>query len=186
MKEIFNISLWEPTLEEYWYEQKLQSDPNTMDYNAGYDVGYEGYHYDNGCIDFPETKWEETYLRRHKDKTIFFAYIKDNKINQYVGYVNYHFNKQNNRYECGVVIEGCYRGKGYAKKALKLLCHHAFTNNIDALYNNFELDRISALKVFQDVGFKIIEKTSWKKFNKTVEGVIICLTKNDYQNREVY
>ncbi len=50
MKEIFNISLWEPTLEEYWYEQKLQSDPNTMDYNAGYDVGYEGYHYDNGLF----------------------------------------------------------------------------------------------------------------------------------------
>ena len=40
-----NISLYIPTLEDYWYEQKVQSDPLSMDYNAGYDVSYFGYHY---------------------------------------------------------------------------------------------------------------------------------------------
>lgn len=50
------ISLYIPKVEDYWYEEKLQSDPNTMSYNAGYDVSYYEYHYDTGCIDFPKEK----------------------------------------------------------------------------------------------------------------------------------
>lgn len=38
-----NLELIIPKLEEYTYEQKLESDPSTMSYNAGYDVNYEGY-----------------------------------------------------------------------------------------------------------------------------------------------
>ena len=53
------LTLYVPKLEDYWYEQKLQSDPKTMKYNAGYDVSYYGYHYDTGCIDFPK---EGNYL----------------------------------------------------------------------------------------------------------------------------
>ena len=30
-----NISLYIPKLEDYWYEAKVQSDPLSMDYNAG-------------------------------------------------------------------------------------------------------------------------------------------------------
>ena len=48
-----NIELIIPKLEEYSYEQKLESEPKTMNYNAGYKVMYNGYHYDTGCIDFP-------------------------------------------------------------------------------------------------------------------------------------
>ena len=59
-----NISLYIPRLEDLWYEAKLQSDPNTMSYNAGYDVSYFGYHYDTGCIDFPKERWEEVYDKR--------------------------------------------------------------------------------------------------------------------------
>lgn len=66
-----NLSLYIPTLEDYWYEEKLESDPETMNYNKGYDVSYYGYHYDTGCIDFPKEKWEETYNKR----------IKENKTN---------------------------------------------------------------------------------------------------------
>ena len=47
-----NIILIEPKLEEYYYEQKLLSDKQTMSYNAGYDVSFSGYHYDTGRIDF--------------------------------------------------------------------------------------------------------------------------------------
>ena len=83
-----NIELVVPKLEEYYYEQKLEEDPNTMSYNKGYNVSYEGYHYDTGCIDFPKDKWKASYEKRIKDNK-FFAYIKDNEINEYVGYVNY-------------------------------------------------------------------------------------------------
>ena len=39
-----NIELVIPKLNQYSYEQKLESDPKTMSYNAGYDVTYFGYH----------------------------------------------------------------------------------------------------------------------------------------------
>ena len=70
------LSLYIPKLEDYWYEEKLQSDSKTMSYNAGYDVSYYGYHYDTGCIDFPKQKWKETFDKRINENK-FFAYIKD-------------------------------------------------------------------------------------------------------------
>lgn len=166
------ISLYKPKVEDYWYEQKLQSDPITMSYNAGYNVSYYGYHYETGCIDFEEERWQESFEKRIKEKR-YLAYIKDNDINAYVGYVNYHYNKNDNRYECGIVIEAKYRGKGYAKPALNLLCEEALKNGIKELYNNFEMERSFALKVFLSVGFQIVKRQLWKKFNKDVEGVLI-------------
>ncbi len=165
-----DLSLYIPQLEDYWYEEKIQSDPNTMSYNAGYDVSYFGYHYDTGCIDFPKEKWEEVYNKRISEKR-FFAYIKDNNLDEFVGYCNYHYNKNDNRYECGILIDSNYRCKGYSKEALRLLCQQAKENGIESLYDNFELDRENTLKVFESVGFKIVKKTSWNKFGKKVLGV---------------
>ena len=168
--ELKELSLYIPELEDLWYEEKLQSDPNTMSYNAGYNVSYYGYHYDTGCIDFPKERWKEVYNKRI-DENIFFAYIKDNNLNEFVGYCNYYYNKNEDRYECGLLIEFKYRGKGYSKESLKLLCNKARENGIKELYDNFEIDRENTLRVFESVGFKIIGKSSWKKFGKEVKGV---------------
>ena len=167
-----NIELYIPKLKDYWYEAKVQSDPDSMSYNAGYDVLYFGYHYDTGCIDFPEEKWEETYNKRINDKK-YFAYVKDNDLNEFVGYVNYHYNKNDDRYECGILIDSNHRGKGYSKKALELLCEEAKKNGVKELYDNFELDRKSAFKVFVEEGFEVVEKPTGKKFGRETEGIII-------------
>lgn len=168
-----NLSLYIPALEDYWYEEKLESDPETMSYNKGYDVSYYGYHYDTGCIDFPKEKWEETYNKRIKENK-FFAYIKDIDLNEFIGYCNYQYNKFDNRYECGVLIEAKYRKKGYSKEALKLLCDEARKNGIKELYDNFEKDRENnTLKIFESVGFKVVKEQTWKKLGKDVEGVIV-------------
>lgn len=45
-----NIKLVIPKLRDYYFEQKLESDPKTMSYNEGYGVCYEGYNYETGCI----------------------------------------------------------------------------------------------------------------------------------------
>ena len=165
-----------PKLEEYDYEQYLEEDPDTMSYNAGYDVTYSGYHYDTGCIDFPESKWKETYQKRIIENR-FFAYIKvDDK---YVGYVNYQYNKTDNRYECGVLIEAKYRGLGYSKEALKLLMKEAKKNNIEYLYDVFEKDRGNTLDLFLSVGFVIVEEKIWKKFGKDVDGVVVRVKTGD-------
>lgn len=167
-----NISLYIPKLEDYWYEEKILSDSYSMSYNAGYDVSYYGYHYDTGCIDFPQSKWKEKYDKRINNN-MYFAYIKDNELNCFIGFVNYQYNKSDNRYDCGIVIESKYRGKGYSKEALKLLCDNARSNGIKELYDNFEIDRANTLKVFKQVGFEIVEEQIIKKFNKEVKSVLV-------------
>ena len=167
-----NISLYIPKLEDYWYEEKVQSDPLSMDYNAGYNVSYYGYHYDTGCIDFPKDRWKDKYNKRINENR-YFAYIKDNDIDEFVGYVNYQYNKNEDRYECGILIEYKYRRKGYSKKALKLLCDEAKNNGIKELYDSFEIDRCNTLEIFKQVGFEIVEEQTWKKFDKDVNGVLV-------------
>ena len=75
-----NIELVKPKLSDYWYEEMIQSDPDTMSYNAFYDVSYFGYYYDTGCIDFPKEKWNDKYDERIKNN-VFFAYIKETELN---------------------------------------------------------------------------------------------------------
>ena len=167
-----NISLYIPEVKDYEYEQKINSDPQSMSYNAGYEVSYDGYHYDTGCIDFPKEKWEGKYQQRKKENK-YFAYIKDEDLNAYVGYVNYQYNSNAERYECGILIEAKYRKMGYAKKALNLLCQVAKENGVKELYDSFEIERDHTLDLFQSVGFKIVENQTWKKFNKNVSGVLV-------------
>ena len=168
---ITSLKIYIPRLEDYWYEQKLQSDPDTMSYNAGWDVSYDGYHYDTGCIDFPKSKWEDTFNKR-KNENKFFAYLKDTNINEYVGYINYHYNENENKYYCGILIESKYRGKGYSKQGLKLLCDYAKEHDVTELYDDFEIGR-NGIKIFEDLGFKIVNKYNAKRFDKDIEIVVV-------------
>lgn len=59
----FRLYLYKPELKDYWYEQRVLSDSKTMKYNAGWEVTYEGYGYNTGCIDFKEDKWLKTLIR---------------------------------------------------------------------------------------------------------------------------
>ena len=77
-----NLSLFIPNIEDYWYLKKIQEDPKTMSYNAGYDVNYLGYDYDTGCIELKESSWEDEFNKK-KDKGIFLAYIKDEELKDY-------------------------------------------------------------------------------------------------------
>ena len=165
-----NITLYIPKLTDYWYEEKLLTDPETMNYNAGYDVTYEGYHYDTGCIDYSKCKWLASFEKRQKEN-IFYAYLKVDDT--FVGYVNYHFNTSTNRYECGIVIEATKRGMGYAKIGLRLLIDEAKSNGIESLYDSFEEDRGNTLSIFKSLGFEVVKECTWKKFNEDVKGVII-------------
>ena len=117
------------------------------------------------------TKNIKIYDKRIRENR-FIAYLKNVETNEYVGYVNYHFAKDNERYECGIVIQAKHRVKGYAKEGLKLLCKKAKEDGINSLYDNFEKDR-QVIKVFLDLGFEIVEETTWKKFLKDVVGIVV-------------
>lgn len=42
---MIELELYIPKLEDLWFYQKMMSDPETMSYNAGWDVEYDGYHH---------------------------------------------------------------------------------------------------------------------------------------------
>lgn len=56
-----SLTLHIPSLEELSYREKLLSQPETMAYNRGYDLPFEGYDRTTGCIAFPREKWAEWY-----------------------------------------------------------------------------------------------------------------------------
>ena len=61
------LELYIPKLEDLWFYQQMTSDPETMSYNANWDVDYDGYHRDTGCIDHPDetlADWYDSWDRK--------------------------------------------------------------------------------------------------------------------------
>ena len=163
-----SLQLIVPAIDDYHYEETIYQDRDTMHYNAGYEVSYDGYHYDTGCIDFPKEVWKDQYEKRKKE--VFF-YIQDGS--QYVGTASYLWDLKEKRYECSIIIDSEHRGCGYAKEALYQLCYEAKKRGVDSLYDTFEKEREDALRVFLDLGFEVVEETTWKKFHQEVDGVVV-------------
>lgn len=165
-----------PKFEELIYRQKIMNDPETMDYNRGYDE-YDGYNKYTGCIDFPEDKWEKWYSWMVDNKPeCYYAYIVRRDDNKFIGDVSIHFNKSKKWYEMGILIEAKYRGMGYAEEAISLLMDIAF-NEYDALvvHNYFEEVRKAAYKMHINAGFKLIDASN---------GIYnLILTKEDWQKK---
>ncbi len=146
------ITLHVPEYNELRYRQRLLADPDTMSYNKGY--GSE-----NGCIDFPEEKWQSWYsLWTAETSERFYAYIVLD--GEFIGEVNLYKNRDKNLYGCcyemGIVIENRYRGKGYATKALDLLLETAFEElGAARVHNEFESFRTAALRLHLNAGFSV-------------------------------
>lgn len=154
-----SLSLHVPEYKELWYRQKILGDPETMRYNAGYNLGFDGYDNMTGCIDFPETDWEKWYnYFIGCEPYRYYAYIV-NTDGEFVGEVNLHMSDESNVFDMGIVLEAKRRGKGYAVEALKMLLKQAFEKmNADAVCNEFEDERLSAVKIHLDAGFEAVEK----------------------------
>ena len=85
------VSLRQPQLSELWYRKHLLSDPETMRYNRGYDLGFSGYHNETGCIDFPESDWEAWFnWFCQSEPQRFYAYIVRCSDGVFLGEVNLH------------------------------------------------------------------------------------------------
>lgn len=151
------IKLHIPAYEELWYRQKLLSDPATMGYNRDYDLDFDGYDRETGCIDFPETEWRAWYdWFVGQEPKRFYAYVV-REDGRFLGEVNLHRSGDEPWYEMGVVVEAAHRGKGYGGMALKLLLHHAFhVLKANAVRNSFEAERTAALRLHLAAGFREI------------------------------
>lgn len=163
-----------PKYAELNYRKTILSQPETMDYNRGYDLSSSGYDKNTGCIDFTQTKWKDWYNSWiDNEPNRYYAYIVRNEDNAFIGEVNLHLNSSKKWYDMGIVIEGKYRGKAYATEALKLLLKEAFeVLGGEAVHNDFESVRSTALKTHLSVGF-----TKYKEENGILE---LIITKDQY------
>ncbi len=159
------IKLYVPKLDDLWFRKACMEDPATMNYNAGYDLNFAGYHYETGCIDFPKEKWSKWVEDKLDDPNFFYAYILDEEAGIFVGYVNYAKNPETKKASMGIVIKNEYRGQGYMRPALKKLFEVAKKDGVAVLVDTVPKTRTVALKVFYDLGFKVVGRFTSKKFN---------------------
>ena len=158
------VELYIPKPDELLFRQQCLEDPKTMEYNAGYQVDYDGYHYDSGCIDFPKSKWQEWQKRKMTNETFFYAYVKDVALDKFVGHVN--FSQTGQSASIGIVIKSEFRGQGYMRPALSLLILEAKRRGVKFLTDTLPFDRKEAMRVFLDYGFKVKGQEIIKRFDK--------------------
>ena len=99
----------------------------------------------------------------YSDKQARFI-ITSQLNNEVVGCVDlFEFEPQHQRVGIGVLIEQKYRGKGYAKEALKLICHYAFdVLNVHQVYCNILESNAASIKLFEQLGFVLCgTKRDW-------------------------
>ncbi|MDE6593894.1 MAG: GNAT family N-acetyltransferase [Oscillospiraceae bacterium] len=155
-----SIKLHVPEYSELWYRRQLLADPDTMSYNKGCNISFEGYDKATGCIDFPEDKWQGWYRQwTGRTDVRFYAYIVlDGK---FIGEVNLHRDPDSDwyddRFNMGIVIESHYRGNGYALTAMELLLERAFEEvGAASVHNEFESYRTAAaLRLHLNAGFSV-------------------------------
>ena len=150
------LQLYVPKLTDLWFRQQMMADPATMSYNAHWDVSYEGYHPDTGCIDFPESEWAAWYDQWiSREPAYFYAYIVRCSDGAWLGEVCFHHTPERDWWDMGIVLHAPYRGKGYAVPALRLMLDHAFRDcGVTRLHNDFELTRPAALEIHRTAGFR--------------------------------
>ncbi len=158
------VNLYVPEVKDLWFRQLVMSDPGSMSYNAGYDVSYAGYHYDTGCIDFPEENWETWHKEKIASGAIFYAYIQDSETKKFVGYLNYR--KEGDKCMMGIVMHSKSQGQGYMRPAMKALIARAKQDGITTICDNVPKSREHALRVFFDLGFIITNEYMTTKFGK--------------------
>lgn len=166
------------------FRREMMEDPDTMAYNAGWEVSFPGYHRDTGCIDFPENEWGTDFTRlTQKIPGFFYAYLRERSSGAFIGEVSFHPG-EGPWSELGVVLHAPYKGRGYGRAALELLAHRAFVDQgLPALRNTFEPERTAALAVHRAVGFREVGRDAMARFGRSQALLALELTREDYLAR---
>lgn len=175
IKTMKQIKLVKPKLEDLWFRADCLSDPETMNYNAGYNVTYDGYNYNTGCIEFNKENWEPWYNTKLSNPNFYYAYILDEQTNHFVGYVNFNMDEKSKQATMGIVVKHEFNGQGYMRPAMQQLILKAKQMGVKALTDTVPETRVKALKVFYDLGFKKVGEFETTKFNKPEIVAVIIL-----------
>lgn len=139
------IKLYIPQYEDLCFRQMFMADEETMSYN----------HYWGGTIPFPEEEWRSWYnywIINTEDKR-FYRYLIDESNNEFVGEIAYHYDEVRDITIADIIIYSKYRGRGFGKQGLNILCDIAKENGIDVLYDDIAIDN-TAINLFTECGFE--------------------------------
>lgn len=137
------IKAYIPKYEDLWFRQKLLADPETMAYNHAW----------GGAVSFPEEKWDNWYNKWIVNaQGRFYRYLVNEEDNEFVGEIAYHYDNDRQIYIADIIVLAKYRGMGFGKQGLQLLCECAKDNGIDTLYDDIAIDN-SSVKLFLKKGF---------------------------------
>ena len=139
------LELYKPRTDELWFKEKMLADGPTMAYNHAY----------GGTIPFPKERWVGWAVRwlQASENQRFYRYLKLG--NEFIGETAYRFDEERQIYIADIIIFAPYRGRGYGRSALKLLCEAAKKNGIDCLWDDIAADN-SSVAMFINFGFREI------------------------------
>lgn len=143
------VTFYEPQIEDLWFKETMLSDRETMSYNHAY----------GGTVPFPQDRWanwHDRWLVNHENKR-FYRYVKAGDL--FVGEAACHFDEERQIFLADVIIHALFRGKGYGRQALLLLCEHAKALGIPVLYDEIASDNPS-LALFRKCGFTEVLRTT--------------------------
>ncbi len=145
MEQTGQIVLCPPRLEELSFRQSLLADEETMAYNHAY----------GGTISFPKERWADWYARWLEDSVgaHFYRYLRHEGSGAFVGEAAYYYDGEFDEYICDVLVAAQYRGRGFGRQGLALLCAAAKENGVKRLVDNIAVDNPS-VKLFLQSGFR--------------------------------
>ena len=75
-------------------------------YNANWDVDFNGYHRDTGCIDISDEKLAEYVPQEGDEPENFMAYIKRKSDSVWIGDVNFHYTPEKDWWDTMILFLG--------------------------------------------------------------------------------
>ena len=142
------VEFYLPQPEELWFKEAMLADGATMAYNHAY----------GGTIPFPRGRWAAWYdkwLVHHENKR-FYRYLCADGA--FVGEAAYHLDEARQIFLADVIVFAPYRGKGYGRAALMMLCAEARARGVKTLYDEIAADN-SAAALFMACGFREVSRT---------------------------
>ena len=138
------ILFHEPAPEELSFRAALLSDGATMSYNAAW----------GGAVGFPRERWAAWYARwvAPGEGRRFYRYLRESGTGELVGEAAWHCDEAQGRYLADVIVHAAYRGRGYGREALTLLCEAARLHGVETLWDSLAPDNPAAA-LFRDLGF---------------------------------
>lgn len=154
MSVLYQLSLRIPERAEFATRQAWLADPDFMSYNAGWRIDIPGYDVGTGCVDWPESQWGafEERLCRPRDEQ-GYCFVIDLLTGATLGHVHY-------------TVDGCvasigfnvipsHRGQGLGSEFLELLLERIREETeVTEVVNEFEDERVAAVKVHKAAGFR--------------------------------